>query len=110
VVGHSLHERQFVVGEVSARCGAERQRAEHFALHHERMAGVGLDAVGLDQLRARVRGCRDVLRDDPAGVAGGAATYRDAVVEPLDALRLFLRDAGAGVEVQAAGIFVYQEV
>ena len=76
----------------------------------QRMAGVCLNAVGLDEFGPRVGRGGDVLGDYAAGVAGGAAADRHAEVQPLHLLRLFFGDACTGVEVQLVHILVHEVV
>ena len=89
---------------------AERKRADGLALVQQRVAGVGLDAEGTDQIGAGVGRGLDVLRHDSAAVARHAAAHRAAEVQPLDLAGRLLGDAGAGVQPQAVLLFVHQEV
>ena len=52
VVGHRLHQRQFVLGKRRLGPRAERKRSDDLALVHQRVAGVCLDAEGADQIGA----------------------------------------------------------
>ena len=110
VVGDGVHDREGVVGEMVAGAGAEGKRAQESALREQGVADEGLDTERAQRVGAGVGRRADLLGHDADAVAGGAATDRGPVVEPLDASRFIVGNAGAGVQVQAVGLVVDHEV
>ena len=99
LIGHRFHEREIVRRKRRPGTGAERQRPDQAVLCHERMAGIGVNSVRPDKVRPHILDFADAFRDDSVPIARDTSAHRRAQLEPFDAARFFLWDAGVRIQM-----------
>ncbi len=103
-------EIELLLAETVAPTAAEREGAEQAVARHQRVAGIGADAVAADEFGARVDRLLHRVDDHRLLQFSNATADSLPIFETLQGGFVFIAHPAGGIEIEGAAIIVHHEV